>query len=90
MRRRNAIHNKPKPLDKVAEIIKSDAKSDLHDRQIGLTEQTRRLLDSQELICWVNVLRNYPEKVLKYCGDNPNSAATADIGESGSVKCSPR
>ena len=46
MRRRNAIH-KPKPLDKVAEIIKSDAKPDLHDRQIGLTEQTRRLLDSQ-------------------------------------------
>ena len=26
---------------------------------------------------------------LKYCGDNPNSAATAD-SESGSVKCSPR
>ena len=46
MRRRNAIH-KPKPLDKVAEIIKSNAKPDLHDRKIGLTEQTRRLLDSQ-------------------------------------------
>ena len=89
MRRRNAIH-KPKPLDKVAEIIKSDAKSDLHDRQIGLTEQTRRLLDSQGIDmlgeCPSEII---PEKVLKYCGDNPNSAATAD-SESGSVKCSPR
>ena len=59
MRRRNAIH-KPKPLDKVAEIIKSDAKPDLHDRQIGLTEQTRRLLDPQG----IDMLGECPSKII--------------------------
>ena len=49
MRRRNAIH-KSKPLDKVAEIIKSDAKPDLHDRQIGLTEQNIGL-KAAKLLC---------------------------------------
>ena len=59
MRWRNAIH-KPKPLDKVAEIIKSDAKPDLHDRQIGFTEQTRRLLDTQG----IDVLRERAAEVI--------------------------
>ena len=59
MRRRNAIH-KPKPLDKVAEIIKSNAKPDLHDRQIGLTEQTRRLLDSQG----IDMLGECPSEII--------------------------
>ena len=59
MRRRNAIH-KPKPLDKIAEIIKSNAKPDLHDRQIGLTEQTRRLLDPQG----IDMLGECPSEII--------------------------
>ena len=46
MRGRNAVHA-AEALDEVAEVVEADGEADIHDRQVGLAQQTRRLLDAQ-------------------------------------------
>lgn len=46
VRGRHTVHA-AEALDEVAEVVEADGEADIHDRQVGLAQQTRRLLDAQ-------------------------------------------